>query len=216
MKCCNYPCDCDCGCTSKKQSGTVCAMLTTILMVLIIMLTLPDTAFAGIFSTEVQLVPVKGAVTFNGISAVKNITFTPPDTLTIGANADGTYEVTYLVNLVGAPDESIPAPDPAAPATPGSSAPSPATPATPATPARHKRDPVFGIYVNGLAQPSTQQGAILLDGANEQVGGTSIITIPARASVTLRSLGPDLGILGNNTGGVSIVSATLNLQKLGK
>lgn len=238
---CDCPCPCRrvCPCPSVNHHSAVCCAAILLLAALVLFFFLPVNAIAGVFSTAVQVIPVGDAAAFENTGPLENITFTAPDTLTVGDNAGGTYLVSYAVNLVGA----LPAPPPPAPApaAPGLARPAPAAPApTDGIPAEEpavtpdapvdtdtadepadaptppkKHDPVFGVFVNGVAQISTQDGAIVLDGANVLVEQTAIISIPAGASVTLRNMGPDIGILGNNTGGVTVVSAELNLHRVG-
>lgn len=73
----------------------------------------------------------------------------------------------------------------------------------------------FAVTVNGVVQPSTVFGRILAPGSTGQVTGSAIITIPAGASVQLINNGPDAAQLTNTLGTTAIVSANLNLDRVG-
>lgn len=171
-----------CDCKKRNHSWIVLAAIA--LLVILLLLFLPTTAFIGLFSTAAQTPGVGAIITFNGVGPADNITFTAPSTATLGANAGGTYLVSYDVSLINATQETT-------------------------------VNNTFAVFVNGVLQPSTAAGITLAVGATGHINMASIIRIPEGAAVTLVNVGPDAAHLNNTIGGVTIVSADLNLNRVG-
>lgn len=80
----------------------IAVLIAAILIAVIIVATVRAGTFATVRNTDSPIVTpgaTGAAVPFDKVGPISNITFTAPDTLVLGPNAEGTYTATISLNL---------------------------------------------------------------------------------------------------------------------